>query len=365
MWTPDPAFMWAALEEARKGAGRTHPNPCVGAVVVREGRIVGRGYHEGPGCAHAEVAALGDAGEMSRGADLYVTLEPCCTTGRTGPCTAAIGSAGISRVAAAILDPNPAVNGSGMAALRSAGLVCRTGLLEGDGLAVDPAYHSFYRRGRPFVHLKWAQTLDGRAAVPGGSYLTGEEARRRVHHDRFLSDALLVSASTVVTDDPLLTVRLDGKPKSIVRVILDGRSRITGRERIFSTCPEEGPIWVVRPEGAPAPAFASREGACVLPVRLDAEGHCPLGAVLEMLKGRSVMGVYVEAAGSLSSAFLREGLVDRVSIHIAEKLVGTGVTATEGPVSAAGLFKLDRARWERAGEDWVVTAELEDPCSPA
>lgn len=368
MWTPDPAFMLAAAEEALKGAGRTHPNPSVGAVVVRSGHIIGRGFHEGPGHAHAEVAALREAGELAWGGDLYVTLEPCCTKGRTGPCTEAIASAGIRRVAAAVLDPNPSVNGGGAKALRGLGVEVHLGLLERDGVAVDPAYHTYYGKGRPHVHLKWAQTLDGRVSLPGGGTITGPEARLRVHRDRYLADALLVSASTVMADDPLLTVRLDGPAKALVRVVLDNHCRITGAEKLFSTCPEAGPLWVVRPNGSPAPEWAGREGVSLCPLPLDRDGRFDLKAVLASLKAESLMAVYVEAVGHLSASFLRAGLVDRISVHVAPVLGGTtpGPAALEGSVSPSGEVQVMRhARWERAGADFIVTAELEDPCSRA
>jgi diaminohydroxyphosphoribosylaminopyrimidine deaminase/5-amino-6-(5-phosphoribosylamino)uracil reductase len=337
-WIPDPTFMLAAAEEAHKGAGRTHPNPSVGAVVVRSGHIIGRGFHEGPGHAHAEVVALREAGELAWGADLYVTLEPCCTTGRTGPCTEAIASAGIARVAAAVLDPNPSVRGGGTEKLRSLGMVVHVGLMERDGLAVDPAYHTFYTKGRPHVHLKWAQTLDGRVAIPGGGHITGPEARLMVHRERFLADAILVSASTVVADDPLLTVRLDGQPKALVRVVLDHRGLLTGGERLFASCPAEGPLLIMVPEGAALPAWAPREGVVTCPLPLDPGGRFDLRAVLAAIRTRNLLAIYVEAVGTLSSAFLRAGLVDRISVHMAPMLAGTtpGPSALEGAVSPSG-----------------------------
>jgi diaminohydroxyphosphoribosylaminopyrimidine deaminase / 5-amino-6-(5-phosphoribosylamino)uracil reductase len=366
MWTPDPALMQLALAEALRGAGRTHPNPSVGAVVVKDGAVVGTGFHIGPGNPHAEVVALRAAGERARGADLYVSLEPCCTTGRTGPCTQAILAAGVSRVAAAVLDPNPQVNGRGIQALRDMGIETSLGFLEREGVAVDPAYHAFYRKDRPFVHLKWAQTLDGRVVIPGGGYITGPEARLKVHFDRFLSDAILVSASTVEADDPLLTVRLEDRHKAIARVILDHRCRLTGHERVFLTCPDGGPVWVVRPPGSESGHLARKEGVAVVDVATSTDGRFPLSEVLQALKARGIMGLYVEAVGGLSSAFLRAGLVDRVSVHVAPLLAGPGPgpAALEGAISpTGGVVVLRRPYWERAGADWIVTADVEDACS--
>jgi diaminohydroxyphosphoribosylaminopyrimidine deaminase/5-amino-6-(5-phosphoribosylamino)uracil reductase len=366
MWIPDPAHMQLALAEALRGAGRTHPNPSVGAVVVKDGTVVGTGFHIGPGNPHAEIVALKAAGDRARGSDLYVSLEPCCTTGRTGPCTEAISAAGVLRVAAAVLDPNPQVRGRGIEVLREAGIETSVGMLEREGVAVDPAYHAFYGKGRPYVHLKWAQTLDGRVVIPGGGYITGPEARLKVHFDRFVSDAILVSASTVEADDPLLTVRLEDRHKAIARVVLDHQCRLSGKERLFLTCPDGGPVWVVRPPGSMSEELARREGVAILEVATDAAGRFPLAAVLQSLKERGVMGVYVEAVGGLSSAFLRAGLVDKVSIHVAPLLAGTGPgpAALEGLISPAGaVVVLRRPHWERAGADWIVSADVEDACS--
>lgn len=366
MSATDHEFMREAIAQALLGRGKTHPNPSVGAVVVREGAVVGRGCHRGPGSPHAEVEAMRQAGEAVKGADLYVTLEPCCTFGRTPPCTRAIIAAGVGRVVAAVEDPNPRVRGKGMEELRQAGIEVAVGLLGGEGEAVDPAYHVFYRKGRPFVHLKWAQTLDGAVTRAGGGYLTGEPARERVHRDRFESDAILVSAGTVLADDPLLTVRLPGTTKPIVRVLLDSGMRLTGRELVFGTAPESGPVWVVRPLGDDSGTLSPREGVAVINLAARASGGFDLRGVLLALKRRDVMAVYVEAVGRLSAAFLREGLVDRLSIHLAPALAGGRKQpgAADGPLALPEGLKLQGARWERAGEDLIVTAEVESACLP-
>ncbi len=365
-WTPESAYMLAAIEEALKGAGRTHPNPSVGAVVVKADRIVGRGFHEGPGHPHAEIVALGEAGSLARGADLYVTLEPCCTTGRTGPCTAALLASGISRIAACVRDPNPRVNGAGIRELEASGVLVSVGLMEEEGRRVDPAYHTFHGLGRPHVHMKWAQTLDGRVVLTHGGYITGPKARLKVHEDRFLADAILVSGATVAADDPLLTVRLDGRPKPLLRILLDNRRMLTGGERVFGTCPQGGDVWVVRPAGSPIPEFDGRPGVSVVELATDDGGRFPLRNLLSVLHDRGVMGLFVEAVGRLSASFFGEDLVDRVSVHIAPLLAGTGIgpAAIEGPVRMQGGARvLENPRWEQAGGDWIVTADLEAPCS--
>ncbi len=363
---PEACFMEEAVREAAGGRGLTHPNPAVGAVVVRAGRVMGRGFHRGPGTPHAEVVALREAGEQARGADLYVTLEPCNTFGRTPPCTEAILSSGIGRVVAAAADPNPQVSGGGAEALRRAGIPVVMPYLEGLGKAVDPAYHTFYSKGRPFVHLKYAVSMDGHVNSPDGLYLTGPSARTRVHEDRYESDAVLVSSGTVVADDPLLTVRLEGRKKSILRVLLDASGRLTGGERVFATAPEEGPILVVHGPGRRSLTATHMEGVEGVELAVRPEGGFDLAHVLELLARRQVMAIYVEAVGRLAGSFLREGWVDRLSVHVASVVLGgpPSPPAVAAPLRSEGGGGLRpvSARWEVAGPDALWTAELEGRC---
>lgn len=363
---PEARFMEEAAREAAGGRGLTHPNPAVGAVVVREGIVVGRGFHRGPGTPHAEVVALREAGERARGADLYVTLEPCNTYGRTPPCTEAILSAGVGRVVAAVADPNPRVSGGGAADLRRAGIPVVLPFMEDLGRAVDPAYHVFYAKGRPYVHLKFAVSLDGHVTAPGGGYLTGPLARARVHEDRYESDAVLVSSGTVAVDDPLLTVRLEGRKKRILRVLLDTAVRLTGRERVFATAPGDGPILVVVGPGGREGQVPGHEGVEWTRLALRPEGGFELASVLGLLAQRQVMALYVEAVGRLAGSFLREGWVDRVSVHVAPVIVGgqTSPLAVAEPLTAGGAGGLPpgRGRWELAAPDAIWTADLEGKC---
>jgi diaminohydroxyphosphoribosylaminopyrimidine deaminase / 5-amino-6-(5-phosphoribosylamino)uracil reductase len=364
---PEERFMKEAIELASGNRGRTHPNPTVGAVVVRHTSVVGRGFHAGPGTPHAEVVALEEAGDLARGADLYVTLEPCCTFGRTPPCTQAIIDAGIARVVAAVKDPNPRVDGAGMKVLKKAGIDVVLGFMEREGEAVDCAYHTYYRMGRPYVHLKWAQSLDGVVQPPSGRYLTGEAARRRVHKERFLADAILVSSGTVRADDPLLTVRLDCPEKPLIRVILDSPCSLNGREAVFATAPCGGPIWAVVPEGHANPALETREGVDVISLPKEPGGGFSLGAVLRVLRERQVITLYVEAVGRLASAFLESGFVDHLSVHVAPVLLGreSALAALEGRVLMEGHgLHLSHAVLESAGPDWIVSADLEAQCLP-
>ena len=365
---PEPRFMQEAIELALQSRGRTHPNPSVGAVVVRHATVVGRGFHAGPGHPHAEVVALEEAGGLAKGSDLYVTLEPCCTFGRTPPCTQAIVDAGIARVVAAVKDPNPRVDGAGAAALSKAGLEVVLGFMKNEGEAVDGAYHVYHRKGRPYVHLKWAQSLDGVVQAPGGGYLTGEEARRRVHRERFLADAILVSSGTVRVDDPLLTVRLDSPPKPMVRVILDSPCSLTGREAVFATCPANGPVWAVVPEGHSNPTLEGREGIDLIHLPKEPGGGFSIEGVLRALRERQITALYVEAVGRLAASFLESLFVDHLTVHVAPVLLGRegALTGLEGRVLKGGKgLNLSNAVLERAGPDWVVTADLEARCLPA
>ena len=231
---PGIGFMRRAVRLARKGAGRTAPNPAVGAVVVRGGRVVGEGYHRAAGLPHAEIEALRAAGSAARGADLYVTLEPCDHRGRTGPCTAAILAAGIARVAYAMEDPNPAVSGRGARRLRDAGLVVHRGLMEDEARELNRGFCRWVVSGKPFVTLKLAVSLDGQIAAAGGDsrWITGAAARRRVHRMRSEADAVLVGGETARRDDPLLTARVPGghDPR---RVILTSRPAELARGKVF------------------------------------------------------------------------------------------------------------------------------------
>jgi len=357
--------MQMAFKEALKGMGRTHPNPAVGAVIVRGGKVVGKGWHHGPGRPHAEINALREAGELARGADLYVTLEPCNTVGRTPPCTEALVSSGIARVWAATADPNPAVRGGGAEELRKAGLVVTLGFLEEEGRRVDEAYHHFYSLGRPFVHLKIAESLDGRVVNSGnGRYITGEEARQIVHEERFLSDAILVSAGTVVADDPLLTVRHGREKKALLRVILDSGSILNGSERIFTTCPEGGNVLIIGPEGGVS-KLDKMNGVEIHRLPVLKRGGFDLDGVLRLLRERQVVSLYVEAVGRLAGSFLRERLVDAISIHFGSVILGgdRGIAAVEGRITKDGSgVALAEPKWRRAGDDMIFSARVEGRC---
>ncbi|HET8541582.1 MAG TPA: bifunctional diaminohydroxyphosphoribosylaminopyrimidine deaminase/5-amino-6-(5-phosphoribosylamino)uracil reductase RibD [Anaeromyxobacter sp.] len=348
-------FMRGALREAAKGLGRTSPNPAVGAVLVRSGRVVGRGHHARAGGPHAEVVAIRAAGARARGADLYTTLEPCDHWGRTPPCSRAILDAGIARVIVGSSDPNPLVNGKGIARLRAAGVEVVTGVLARDCDALNAHWFRYIRDRRPYVTLKAAVTLDGRIATRTGDarWVTGEEARRWVHRLRDRVDAVLVGAGTARTDDPLLTTRLPGgHGRDPLRVVLDTDLRLPSRLRLLHP-------------RSPAPtvvAHASSRARRVAPgVELlrcrRGKGGVDLRDLLARLAARGVTHLLVEGGARVHARFLEEGLVDRVAILVAPKLAGADgvpLAAGRGPARMADALRLEEVEVERIGDDVLV-----------
>lgn len=328
-------FMRLAIREARRGLGRTSPNPPVGAVVVRDGEVVGVGHHQRAGAPHAEIVALSQAGSRARGADLYVTLEPCNHQGRTGPCAPAVVEAGIARVFVGARDPNPLVSGRGIRRMRSAGVVVEVGCLKAECEALIEPWARFITGGRPFVTVKVASTLDGRIATRTGDsrWITGEKARRLVHALRNEVDAVLVGSGTVAADDPLLTCRIRGG-RDPVRVVLSSRLEVSPRARIFHTG-SPAPTWVACVSPAPEEeARALREvGAEVIECR-GVGGRIDLHDLLEKLAARGIVQILVEGGARIFGAFLAAGLVDRLLIHYGPRVFGGGPAWTDEPAVA-------------------------------
>ena len=340
----DERFMWIALDLARRGRGSTSPNPMVGAVVVRDGKIVGTGYHQAPGGPHAEVAALRQAGEKARGAVLYVNLEPCAHRGRTGPCADAIIRAGISRVVAAMEDPNPLVAGKGFRKLAEAGIELKRGVLEEKALRLNEVYVKFITTGRPFVIVKTAVTADGKTATRTGRsrWITGEKARAFVHRLRHNSDAIAVGIDTVLRDDPLLTARLEGGGgRDPLRVIVDSRARLPLDARVINSASRAATFLAVTP-AAPADKLRALEEKGVeillLPGR---EGRVDLDALMRKLGERGVCQLMVEGGGNLNYSLLEAGLVDKLMLFMAPLIIG----GRESPTSfeGAGVARLEEA----------------------
>jgi diaminohydroxyphosphoribosylaminopyrimidine deaminase/5-amino-6-(5-phosphoribosylamino)uracil reductase len=347
--------MRAALALARRGLGGVWPNPAVGCVIVNDGRIVGRGWTQPGGRPHAETEALARAGGAARGATAYVTLEPCCHWGRTPPCADALIAAGIKRVVAAVVDPDPRVAGGGATRLRSAGVTVETGLCEAEATELNAGFFSRVKIGRPLVTLKLATSLDGRIATATGEsrWITGPPARDVAHLLRATHDAILVGTGTALADNPELTCRLPGlRQRSPVRIALDRHLRIPTDARLL-TAAREVPTWLLTlPHADPARQQARRAaGAELVPVEADAAGQIDLGRALAALGECGLTRLLVEGGGRLAAALLRAGLVDRlVWLHAPLLLGGDGIPA----VAALGLDKLAAApRFERVASEPV------------
>jgi len=335
----DARFMALALALGRRGLGRTWPNPAVGAVIVKDGIIVGRGWTQPGGRPHAEIEALRRGGEVARGATLYVTLEPCSHYGKSPPCADAIIAGGVSRVVSALEDPNPEVAGAGHARLRVAGIAVDIGI-GAEAARHDHAGHiRRMRDGRPHVILKLAVSADGKAGVPGRKPLpiTGEAARERVHLLRAQSDAIMVGIGTVLADDPMLTCRLPGMEKySPVRVVLDSMLRLPPGSRLVHGA-RDVPVWVIIGGEAPRAAEDAllREGVTVL-MAAQSDGRFDLAAVFKLMGARGVTRLMVEGGPTLAAALLAADLIDEAVLFQSSKVVGTdGVDALDGlPLTA-------------------------------
>lgn len=360
-------YMRAALREARRALGRTAPNPPVGAVVVKGGRIIGRGYHRGPGLPHAEVEALNAAGARARGASLYVTLEPCAHYGRTPPCTRAIVAAGIRQVVYAIADPDRKVSGRGEAELRRAGIAVHSGVgaeLIGDLYA---PYLKQRLTGMPYGILKLACTLDGKVAAATGEsqWITGERARKHVHRLRDEHDAVMVGVGTVLADDPQLTTRLRGG-RDALRVIVDSRGRTPPTARAVRS-ESEAPCLIAVTEAAPSAHLERlREaGAEVTVLPHSADGRVDLQALFRLLGERGLLSVLIEGGPELAAGALEAGVVDRILLFVAPKVIGgSEARSVLGGKSARTLAEARELRIRkvrRFGPDLLIEA---DTCLP-
>jgi len=316
-------WMARAVALARRGLGRTSPNPPVGAVLVKDGRVVGEGWHRRAGGPHAEIVALARAGVDARGATLYLTLEPCSHHGRTPPCAPAVIAAGVARVVVAMADPNPRVRGRGLRALRAAGIPLETGVLGREAAAVTAWWRHFVVRRRPFVLLKLAASLDGRIATAAGEsrWISGPAARRWVHVLRNQVDAVMVGAGTVLADDPALTCRLRGG-RDPVRVIVDGRLRIPSRARVLGQVSAAPTLVATTARASPGRRRALVDAGAELLVLPGRRGRLRLADLMRVLADRGIVSVLIEGGGELAAAALRERVVDRLLLVSAPTLIG-------------------------------------------
>jgi diaminohydroxyphosphoribosylaminopyrimidine deaminase/5-amino-6-(5-phosphoribosylamino)uracil reductase len=344
----DLLHMRAALALARRGLGNAWPNPAVGCVLVKNGRVIGRGWTQPGGRPHAETEALRRAGEAARGATAYVTLEPCSHHGRTPPCCEALAGVGIARVVMAMRDPDPRVNGRGLAMLRGAGITVEEGLLEAEARALNAGFFRRIQAGMPMVTLKLASTLDGRIATASGEsrWITGAAARREVHALRARHDAILVGSGTVLADDPDLTCRIPGMERvPMLRVVADARLRTPEASRLVQGA-QVAPVLIItapgHPPAAQAPFIAA--GADIVTVPAHAAGGLDLPSLLRALGRRGVTRVLAEGGAGLAAALLRQGLVDRLAwFHAPAVMGGDGHPALQG-LRLAALSAMPRFR---------------------
>lgn len=361
----ESGFMERALALAANGLGLAAPNPMVGALVVAGDRIVGEGWHEGPGTPHAEVIALREAGEGARGATLYTSLEPCSHQGRTPPCAPAVAKAGIARVVAAVRDPNPVVDGEGIRILREAGVRVDQGVLAGTAARLIEGFAKHVTTGLPFVTLKMAASLDGKVAARDGTsrWITGAKAREDVHRLRAGSGAIVVGAGTILADDPSLTVRLQGyRGRPPLRVAVDASGRIGATAALFDGAAPTL-IATVPGVGQTTREEWERAGAEVLTLdRADEERGVSLPLLIEMLGKRDIQSVLIEGGPRLAWSAVEAGVVDRFVLYQAPKLIGgsaaPGILAGAGAPTLADALPVEIVQVETLGSDLKVVADV-------
>jgi len=340
----DEKYMRLALKMAEKARGYTSPNPMVGACVVKDGEIAGVGYHIRAGAAHAEIAALKEAGEKAGGATLYVNLEPCCHHGRTGPCVEAVLAAGIKKVVVAMVDPNPLVAGKGIAILKQAGLEVTVGVLEDEARLLNEVFIRYITTGRPFVVHKSAMSLDGKIAtrLRESQWITSSASRLYGHHLRHRYDAILVGVNTVLADNPSLTTRLpEGGGRDPVRIVVDSRARTPLDAKVINQ-PSLSPAIIAVTQAAPSGRLEDlrRTGAEVLTVA-GRDGKVDLNLLMHELGKREITSLLIEGGSEVSASAFAGGIVDKVVWFIAPKIIG-GKEAP-GPVGGLGAGRLREA----------------------
>lgn len=365
MDSPDHSYMKEALELAARGKGRTSPNPMVGAVVVKDGNVIGRGYHKKAGTPHAEIHALNDAGMEAHDGTLYVTLEPCSHRGRTLPCADFIIQSRVARVVVAMLDPNPLVNGNGVRKLREAGIRVDVGLLERETRELNTFFIKYISTKIPYVLLKAAVTLDGRIATRTGAsrWITGEAARERGHEIRNRVDAILVGVNTVLKDNPSLTTRLPGEEgKDPARIILDTHLRTPLDAKVVEN-DSVAPTYIFAGcNVAPERVRAYQEKNVTVMVARRETNRISFRRVLEDLGRMEITSLLIEGGAQIHAAALREGVVDHAVFFIAPKIMGGGESREAigdlGIHRMEEIIRLDAVRTERIGEDVLIEGDV-------
>jgi diaminohydroxyphosphoribosylaminopyrimidine deaminase/5-amino-6-(5-phosphoribosylamino)uracil reductase len=360
----DIRYLKRALALAKRGLGTTSPNPMVGAVLVKKGRIIGEGYHRRAGEPHAEVIAIRNAVESPEGASLYLNLEPCFHYGMTPPCVDLIISSRIKRVVASIPDPNPLVNGRSFVKLRGAGVGVEVGLLAAEAARLNEKFIYFIKRRKPFILIKAALTLDGKIALAAGcsERLSGDVARRFVHRLRYQYDGILVGAGTVIIDDPLLTIRYYSKKKPLLRVVLDGLLKVPEEARLFATR-DEGPIIIFTAETAPKDKVErlQKKGIELIIVGRDEKGVL-LTEVMKVLGAKGIQSLIVEGGSEVIGSFLSSGLAVKLLLIYSPRILGgeRGVPLARG-IGEYGIpeaFPVYELSSFRLGEDLAIEGYL-------
>jgi len=359
----DEKYMRLALKLALKAQGRTSPNPIVGAVIVKNGRVVGTGYHKKCGQAHAEVNAIRRAGKNAQGADMYVTLEPCNHFGRTPPCTDAIIASGIKTVIVGMTDPNPVNNGKGIRKLNRSGVKTVCGILREEAAAINRPFIKFITTALPYITVKIAETIDGKIATRTGDsrWITSEESRKYVHQLRKVSDAVMVGVNTVIRDDPMLLSK-SSKDEQPARIIVDSGLRTPLKSRIFSNTKNSAVVIATakRPPSWKVKKYEER-GALIITAGTK-NGKVDLAALAEILAGMGMINILAEGGGELSAGLLKYGLVDRFLFFIAPKIIGgrDAVTSIEGEgvLMARDAVGLKGVTMKSIGSDILVEAEV-------
>jgi diaminohydroxyphosphoribosylaminopyrimidine deaminase / 5-amino-6-(5-phosphoribosylamino)uracil reductase len=356
----DERYMRRALQLARRGMGAVSPNPMVGAVIVRAGRIIAQGWHRKVGADHAEMDALKRASGSVRGATIYVTLEPCCHWGKTPPCVDTLIEQGIKRVVIGTLDPNPLVDGKGAQGLRDHGIEVTVGVLEQAARKLNEVYFHYISTSLPFITVKYAQSLDGRIATAQGNsrWISSERSRRFAHRLRSQHDAVLVGRGTVMADDPLLTVRLV-KRRSPLRICLDSKLRIPLNSRVLRD--DERTLIITTDEhGKEKVAAIQKQGKEVLVAQKGAEGRVALRPLMKVLADRGIASILVEGGSEIITSLLKAGLVNRMVVITAPLILGKGIEA----IGDLGIIDLERAirpasyEIKRIGADVVFDLRL-------
>lgn len=364
--TNDEYFMALAIKEAKKGIGRTSPNPNVGAVVVLDGKIVSKGYHKKAGTPHAEIHALRRARRHTEGATIYVTLEPCSHTGRTPPCCKAIVNSGIKKVVVGMVDPNPLVSGTGNQYLQSHGVAVIAGVLEDRCISINRPFIKHITTSTPWVVMKAGISLDGRISYQKGvaGRITGGAVLRKVHRLRDTMDAILVGCATVIADDPSLTTRIAGrKGHDPVRVVLDTRLTLPESAKIFHL-DSEAPTWIFCGPDVDEKKISSLcdLGVVVYQVTTDDDAHVDLRDVLKVLGEKNVTSLLVEGGGGVHGSFLKKKLVDHANLFYAPLFAGdNGVSVVEG-LNVQGrseAIHLVDVNYRRFGQDMMIEGDVE------